>query len=404
MKIIKDDNIDMLINFLIENPGFDLHYSLKSGKRLRLLGQSIDSNSIRCASFLMNKMDFNELIYIYKSFIFDCYSRNEIFNLFLNLCKKNINETGNLELVKSIIYSFLDRSTTIPENIFKDFIKTYSEHTKNILTNDLLFKNNFENLIIQKKFALSVILIELYKELDIDLKELYAKYIICADSKIKKLMKYFKDIDLNEKVYLKEIKSNYYMDFENVENVENIDYNDLVSNEKYSISFLYVLKGFFDPKKHKDLDLFKNNNFEIEFFNLLNEKNFQSHNFFSNCHDDCYESCLFYGFLHNNETIYLKKTFNTDRWNCFADFFGNYKRFNEGNENVINKFKLISKYFTPSMFEKILELNEETFNIYMTYIQNENKYRYFDENIKYTNHSYNLNKNIIEQLKSYNVN
>ncbi len=250
--IISNNDFIKLEQFFNENPDFNLHHELSVGKKYTILEQAVFSQSNDCAIILMNRMKLNELISIYGNLIIN-YGTNSMFNHLDKLINEYIEQTEDIKIIKPIIFriivcsnkigivkkqeyinifvnyinnssdldffekilnNLISQKNTIPLNVITLFFNSINNLLLQQLTNNHEFKTQFENLVNNSKFDFTILLIEFYNTNNIDLDEYYASIIMRGEQVIKKTNKYIKNINLNNKVKINQIK-NYYYDYFN---------------------------------------------------------------------------------------------------------------------------------------------------------------------------------------------
>ncbi len=426
--IITTNDFGKLEQFFNENPDFDIHHKLSIGKKYAMLEQAVASLSNDCALLLMNRMESNllELINKYANFIIS-NGNIIIFNYFDLLFNRYLDENGNLEVIKIIISRILQNPKIVNIEKTQEYIKIsanyingsndfdfvihilklliYSYKSSSMvltkyfinLINDYLinkiktnkdFMNNLENLIIGCKYDFVIMLIEFYNKNNFNLDEFYAKIITCNETIIKKTANCFKDINLSNKVYLNKIRYTYNFD----------EKNFWRSKKQYSLAFLLVINNLYNEKKHSKLDVFKNNNFETELLNLLDETQ-------SQIDDNSRNNFLFFGVLKTLQSVNLD-------FECIKHWSQQplYYFFGENNDDVITpKIKELKSYFTDNIYNKLLEINELAFaniNNYVEYI-NKSEYKFIANvnNNEYINKMqpiYQSNKEAIQRMRNVN--
>jgi hypothetical protein len=440
--IITNDNIEMLRQFFDTNPEFNLHHKITIGKKLPLLSQALESYSTNCSIYLMEKINFEDLVDKYSYYII--VNSNTIVNLFTGLFNQYIEETGDNNIVNKFL-KYMLYTTSITVNNLETFVNSFVNHVVNsndtetykkvlyetietkinfdkfsylidrtdnqinqLIQVDNNFKINLESFILKNGRINCIIkIIEVYEKFNIDLDDFYGR-IILADknsSYLKKTNKYFKNINLNQKV---NIYSNHRITtyFNNANNNTN---NTWKSKSTYSLVFLYLIKGFYSASKHDKFNLFNGNNFENELINLLSEENFTG-----------WENLDYYGIGYQNLcqpmfytilfTLHqVNKDINTQYYGkryLINYFFGDDKT---QKEEVIEQFNNLKPFLTNNFYNKLDELNELGLHKMNQYVEqlknndnnnNNNIFRnHYDEIIENTKNIYESNKNTIERLR-----
>ncbi len=395
--ILKNDDLDQFMTFLSENPDFDLHNRVSVGRHDPILIHSIHNKSYKCSSFIMNIMNFTELFDRYLHSILRYYNdsfntfivcwdkyfneTNDIIRLkdlihslincagsndndinhFITYCNYYIAETNDLEFIQSIIFDFIIRSKS--DEVLNDFINTNSDNFKKLILENDIFRYKFENLMIQSKFQSTCLLCDLYIKFDFDLSFLFAKIMLrCNEQTVKKLNKYFKNIDYNNKVFINnfcDVKFSYF---------NNHQLNYWKSKYQYSLSFIHILRGLDNKKIKNTWDLFKNNNFETEFFNFLEDDlNYRKSLNVHNALFGSFTSYIFYGIVYSNYCINIENNNNSIKiYNYNKNYFG---ELNES-EFVYQQFKLLKPCLTDAFYNKILEINDASLQKSINYIEN----------------------------------
>ncbi len=431
--IITSNNINMLTQFFDTNPEFNVHHNLSIGKKLKLLEQSLESYSNDCTLYLMDKINFKDLVDKYSYEIIN--NSTIVFDRFETLFNEYIGETGDNNIINIFIKNLL-YSSNITLQKLDIFITSFINHIvnfndtksyKNVLYNVIQNKINFEKFsylidrtdnifnqlvlneedfkIILESYILKngksnyiIKIIEVYEKFNIDLDEFYGK-IILADknsSYLKKLNKYFKNINLNQKVH---IYSN------NTQNIyyEIIPKNIWKSTFTYSLVFLYYIKGFYVSTKHNKFNLFKDNNFDNQITNLLSEENFigwENLDFYYN-HNQNFCQNMFYSILFT--LCFVKKEIDTNYYHNNTNMFCFFGDNNIQKEDIIQEFNNLKPFLTNNFYDKLIELNELALNKTTHYIENLNNknniINNFNEKILNNNNIYESNKNTIERLR-----
>ena len=439
--IITNDNIEMLRQFFDTNPEFNLHHQISIGRKLKLLEQALESYSTNCSIYLMEKIKFEELVDKYSYYII--VNSDTIVNVFTGLFNQYIEETGDNNIVNKFI-KYMLYTTSITVNNLETFVNSFVNHIVNsndldtykkvlyesietkinfdkfsylidrtdnqinqLIQADNNFKINLESFVLKNNGRINYIIkiIEVYEKFNIDLDEFYGRIILedKNSSYLKKTNKYFKNINLNQKVHIygnHKITTYYF----------NNDNNIYKSKSTYSLVFLYLIKGFYSASKHDKYNLFNGNNFENELINLLNEENFVG-----------WENLDYYGIRYQNlcQPMFYTILFTLDQVNKEINsntkylmnyFFGDDKI---QNEEVIEQFNNLKPFLTNNFYNKLDELNQfglnkmnqyvellkdnnNNNNINLNYFQNQTDYDVLIENTK---NIYESNKNTIGRLR-----
>ncbi len=385
--IITDDKIHMLTEFFDSAHDFSCHHELSVGKRYKLLEQAIESKAEKCSEFLMRQMDFIDLVDKYHKFMIEHYFSNifvkfieifidyvektndmDIINKFIihflnskncvhfantheliDMCCKNIIDTNNKEFYKNILFELICKESSKIE-----FFKLFINLTNNMLLellNDADFKNNLENLLTCRSTHFINVIIELYQSNHIDLTSLYTRILTRNDNYLKKNYKYFKNISLNDKVYLTNTIGNMY----SYEPGYFSNKNYWVSKKQYSLIFIIVIKGNFDKKKHSKLELFKSNNLEIELTNLLEENHWEA--FIWQDKYNRFKNCIFYGMLYTNSKTSKGIDINLSYSSGYTlNYF--LAEYDSDKNEIENKLVELKPCFTNYFYDKMTEINE----------------------------------------------
>ncbi len=388
--IITDDKIQMLTEFFGSTDDFSYHHELSVGKRYKLLEQAIVSKAEKCSEFLMRQMDFNDLVDKYHKFLIEHFFSNifvkfiEIFTDYVEKTKdmnvinkfiicllnskncvyfdntyelldmwyNNILDTDNKEFYKNMLFELICKESCHIV-YFTNFIDLSDEMLLELL-NDADFKNNLENLLTCRSTHFINVIIELYQSNHIDLTSLYTRILTRNDNYLKKNYKYFKNINLNDKVYLTNTIGNIY----SYEPGYFSNKNYWVSKKQYSLIFLIVIKGKFDKKKHSKLELFKSNNLEIELTNLIEENHWEA--FIWQDKFNGFKHCIFYGMLYTNSKT--SKGIDID-FSYSSGYLLNYflAEYDSDKNEIENKLVELKPYFTNYFYDKMTEINEAGF-------------------------------------------
>jgi hypothetical protein len=384
--IIVRDDVENLELFLKENPKFDILTDTVTGRRYNLIEQAIISSSVKCTQFLIDLIYFDVMVENYMDTIIHYYSE-PIFDLFVNQFNECVKYTGKKSCINFFILQIMTTSK-IPEQIIKKFTKYYyitliedrdidffKELLFNLITcgktsikilsywlngsntiltdllnNDLQFKRNLENIIINNKYMYAQCFLEYYEKYFIDSDEFYGRIILKDNNYLKKLISFFSHTNLNINININGFCYKYKYD-EKYFNYQGI----WISSYQYSLAFLYVIKGHFNKKKYTKLNLFKTKeNFEMELNNLINEKHYASFIYWGG--NRPYNACIFYGILWSvNRTGMGIKFYCEEAKYCLIYFFGHYNR----EYNIIKKFFDLAPYFTDNFYSRLLEINEQ---------------------------------------------
>lgn len=419
--IITNDNIEMLRQFFDTNPEFNLHHQISIGRKLKLLEQALESYSTNCSIYLMEKIKFEDLVDKYSYYII--VNSNAIVNLFTGLFNQYIEETGDNNIVNKFL-KYMLYTTSITVNNLETFVNSFVNHIvnsndtetyKKVLYETIETKINFDkfsylidrtdnqiNQLIQvdnnfkiklESFILKnngrsnyiIKIIEVYEKFNIDLDEFYGR-IILEDknlSYLKKMNKYFKNINLNQKVHIygnHKFTTYYY----------HADNNIWKSKSTYSLVFLYFIKGFYSASKHDKYNLFNGNNFENQLINLLSEENFVG-----------WENLDYYGITYQNLcqpmfytilfTLHqVNKEINSNTKYLMNYFFGNNLI---QNEEVIEQFNNLKPFLTNNFYNKLDELNQLALNKMNLYV----------ELLKNNDNNNNINNNFFRNQTDYDV-
>jgi hypothetical protein len=419
--IITNDNIEMLRQFFDSNPEFNLHHQISIGKKLPLLSQALESYSTNCSIYLMEKIKFEDLVDKYSYYII--VNSNEIVNVFTGLFNQYIEETGDNNIVNKFIKTLL-YTTSITINNLETFINSFVNHIVNsndldtykkvlfetietkinfdkfsylidrtdnqinqLIQMDNKFKINLESFILKNNGRSNYIIkiIEIYEKFNIELDEFYGRIILedKNSSYLKKMNKYFKNINLNQKVHIygnHKITTYYF----------HADNNIYKSKSTYSLVFLYLIKGFYSSSKHDKYNLFNGNNFENELINLLNEENFtgwENLDYYSIRYQNLCQP-MFYTILFTLDQV--NKEINSNTKYLMNYFFGDNKT---QNEEVIEQFNNLKPFLTNNFYNKLDELNQLGLNKMNQYV----------EKLKYNDNNNNINNNYFQNQTDYDV-
>ncbi len=342
--IIREDKTDLFLQFLGENPGYDLHHALSSGKRYRLLCEAIHSNSLQIVYLLMNIMVFDELYNIYHYFIFHS-SNTMVFRRFIEKCEENIERE---DIFQNLVFHLLSTHKNHEEDARK-FWDKYNTRISKFLKDDPSIRYNFENRLLYKSFSWALLLNDIYKKNEMNTDELYSKFILRDSNFFKKMLKHMKIEDWNHKVYI--MGDNYAYDQLSTEIKK--------SEHTYSFAFLCLLKG--NVIKKKNIDLWKDDYLEKELLQFLDEKKILTF------------ICSGYYYLRGHQFDRMKSMYEKKQYMChifYQEIDGDIKK--------RDLFNMIKPYFTENIKKRLHEINENVLQMSLNVYDNEISQKYCD--------------------------
>ncbi len=251
-KIIKNDDISVLTDFFVENPGYNEQNTLSVGAGLTLLSQAIKSNSIQCCFFLINRLDLTILDDYVVTVINSYKNKPEIFDHFYTIVKMHCQQRNNFEVINNIIIHLINTNQKIPEELMTKIINEYDFQAQLQNTN---FKRNLEATIIRNKYSWFVYFEKYYREHNINRNDFFVNALIFSGQDTNKILKIFKNMDYTEKVKVK----------------KTIPYEQIIIQSKHKYSLEFIISITCDIKDLSKLTIFKENMFENELFNLFSE-------------------------------------------------------------------------------------------------------------------------------------
>ncbi len=250
--IIKKDDVSTLTDFFIENPGYNEENHLSIGSGLKLLEQAIESRSIQCAFFLINRIQLNQLDNYVNYVINSLKLGSEIFDYFYNIVNMHSKQQNNFNVLIHIVFKLIETNQKISEDLMTKIINDFDFHTQ-ILNDDVRVR--LERIIIQHKSSWIIYFEKYYREHNINLNYLFSKVLLFSRNDPNKFLKIFKNMDLTQKIHIE----NYYS-------------NNFRSNHQYSLEFIILITCDIKEKDFKKFNIIKENTFEDELFNLFSEK------------------------------------------------------------------------------------------------------------------------------------
>ncbi len=353
MDYIHNDKLNELIDLLLKNPSFELEFlsneqtQENNNNFLGIIYFCIKYQSLNCFRYFLSRMNIEQLKNSSKDII-SSYHKNEDFtNEFIMICNIKSNELNDYVLMSNIIYNIIQ--FIIPVEKVSKLLE--DKNIKNsfiyYLENDNNFKNLFELSVAQNNIQWFKFFYDFYKNNNLSFINIYILSMIYSyDIRRKiKILNILDDFDLNQKVRFFNYRSKFKPE----------------SEFEYSLYFFAIIVGIFNKKTFPKLDYFKNNIFENEFINMINDNSdaFRfDNNIFENIIRLQYSTHFFELFYINDKMDFEEKikTLLPYLTPNICDFLENY---------VKKCFQNISKKTTnnDTTYQTILQKNIDSINI-----------------------------------------